>query len=96
MRVTSLSGPSASLRKVGQGQRSARNCMSYANPPMRSYIITSGFLFALLVVVHALRVVAEGVAVVGNPVFVVSTLASAAMSVWAWFAFKSSKASAQQ
>lgn len=58
---------------------------------MRSYIITSGILFGLLVLVHGFRLFAEGLGPLQNPVFLVSTLTSVAMSVWAWFAFKATK-----
>ena len=63
---------------------------------MRSYIIISGALFGLLVAVHAFRLVAEGFGPLSNPVFLVSTLASAAMSAWAWLALKSAKRSSPQ
>ena len=58
---------------------------------MRSYIMTSGALFSLVVAVHVFRLVAEGFGPLSNPIFVFSTLASAAMSAWAWFAFKAAK-----
>ena len=60
---------------------------------MRGYIITSGVLFAALVIVHIARLAAEGTTLLGNPVFLVTTLASAAMAVWACLALKSSKPS---
>jgi hypothetical protein len=60
---------------------------------MRSYIVTSGALYGLLVAVHAFRLIAEGFGPLSNPVFLLSTLASAAMAAWAWFAFKSAKQS---
>lgn len=55
---------------------------------MRSYIITSGVLFGLLVLVHGFRLVVEGLGPLSNPIFLVSTLSSVGMSVWAWFALK--------
>jgi hypothetical protein len=55
---------------------------------MRSYILTSGSLFAALVAVHVWRLAVEGFVVVGNPFYTGSTLASAAMAAWAWYAFK--------
>ncbi len=60
---------------------------------MRSYIITSGLLFASLVVAHVLRLFLEGFSVVGNPIFLVTTIASASMSVWSCIALKLLRAS---
>jgi hypothetical protein len=58
---------------------------------MRTYIVTSGLLFVLLVAVHVLRLIAEGFGPLANPVFLASTGASAAMAVWARSAYKAAK-----
>ena len=58
---------------------------------MRTYIMTSGLLFVLLVVVHVFRLIAEGFGPLVNPVFLASTAASAAMAVWASSAYKAAK-----
>ena len=58
---------------------------------MRSYILTSGLLFFALVAVHAFRLSVEGFGPLHNPIFLVSTGTSAAMSVWAWFAYRKAK-----
>ena len=50
---------------------------------MRAYTITSGLLFAALVLAHALRLAAEGFAVAGNPIFLGTTLVAAGMAGWA-------------
>jgi hypothetical protein len=62
---------------------------------MRAYIAASGLLFGLLVVVHAVRSAVEGFDPLGQPVFLGTTLASAAMSAWAWSEYKKVKPSAQ-
>jgi hypothetical protein len=58
---------------------------------MRSYTITSGALFALLVLVHVFRLAAEGWGPLSSPVFLLSTLVSGAMAAWAWISVKSLK-----
>lgn len=51
---------------------------------MKAYVVTTGTLFALLVVVHVWRAVEEGAGVLRNPFWVAITLIAAALSVWAW------------
>ncbi len=51
---------------------------------MKAYIIVTGIIFALLVVMHVWRLVAEGPRLVTDPVFIVFTVLSAALTVWAW------------
>ena len=53
---------------------------------MRTYTITTGFSFALLVIAHASRIVAERQSLASQPEFVAITLAAAAMSVWVFVA----------
>jgi hypothetical protein len=55
---------------------------------MRSYVMASGDIFAAVVVVHVLRLWAEGLAVIANPAFLVSTGVSAAMAVWASYSLR--------
>ncbi len=50
---------------------------------MRAYLTTTGILFALLVLVHLWRVVAESVALARDPSFVFITVLSAGLSAWA-------------
>jgi hypothetical protein len=50
---------------------------------MKAYIITSGAVFGLLTIAHILRVVAEGPHLATNPGFILITLASAALCIWA-------------
>ena len=51
---------------------------------MKAYLATTGTVFGLMVVAHVWRAVAEGPAIVKNPVFILLTVAAAALSVWAW------------
>ena len=50
---------------------------------MRTYLITTGTLFALIAVAHVWRVVAESRALATDPWFVGLTLLSLALSAWA-------------
>jgi hypothetical protein len=51
---------------------------------MRTYVITTGILFGLLVLAHLVRLGIEGVRLAKDPFFVLATLVSAGMSLWAW------------
>ncbi|MGH7503690.1 MAG: hypothetical protein ACREL7_18345 [Longimicrobiales bacterium] len=51
---------------------------------MKAYLVTTGTLFALIVVAHLMRIVDEGPALVSDPWWVLLTVAAAALSVWAW------------
>jgi hypothetical protein len=51
---------------------------------VKAYLATTGTVFGLIVVAHVWRAVAEGPAIVKSPVFILLTVAAAALSVWAW------------
>jgi hypothetical protein len=51
---------------------------------VKAYLATTGTVFGLIVVAHIWRAVAEGSAIVKDPVFILLTVAAAALSVWAW------------
>jgi len=55
---------------------------------MRAYLITTGSLFALLTLVHILRVIDEWPRVHSDPSFVLTmtglSALTAALSIWAW------------
>jgi hypothetical protein len=51
---------------------------------MKAYLITTGTVFALLVVAHLWRIVAESRSLATEPDFIVITLAAAGLSIWAW------------
>ena len=50
---------------------------------MRAYVITTGIVFALLIVAHIWRVIEEGSQLMKQPPFILTTLAAAALFVWA-------------
>ena len=51
---------------------------------MRTYLITTGVLFALLALVHLWRVIEESASLARDPWFLIITAAAAALSVWAF------------
>ena len=54
---------------------------------MKAYLVTTGALFALVVIMHVLRAVQEGAHVMYDPFFIILTVIAAALSVWAWRLF---------
>jgi hypothetical protein len=55
---------------------------------MKAYLITTGTIFGLIVVAHIWRVFEEGSRLAKDPVFVLLTIAAAALSFWAWRLFR--------
>jgi hypothetical protein len=51
---------------------------------MKAYLITTGTVFALITLAHLMRIWVEGPRLAKEPVFMLLTLAAAALSVWAW------------
>jgi len=51
---------------------------------MKAYVITTGTVFALIFAAHIWRAVAEGSVLAKNPIFILTTIAVAALVVWAW------------
>ncbi len=51
---------------------------------MKAYVITSGGIFALLTIAHLIRMAMENRHLASDPAFILITLASASLSVWAW------------
>ncbi len=51
---------------------------------MKAYVTTSGVLFALLLLAHIWRAIAEGPRLLTDPFYLCTTAAAAAMAVWAW------------
>jgi len=58
---------------------------------VRAYVITSGILFALVVVAHIARMLAESAALARDPTYLLLTLAAAAMSIWAFSTLRHAK-----
>ncbi len=50
---------------------------------MRAYTAVTGAIFILLVGAHFLRIVDEGLGPLRDPIFVVTSLLSLAMALWA-------------
>jgi hypothetical protein len=50
---------------------------------MKAFLITAGTVFALITVVHIVRVFGER-ALARDPIFILLTLVPAALSAWAW------------
>ncbi|MDX6575883.1 MAG: hypothetical protein QOE96_1836 [Blastocatellia bacterium] len=51
---------------------------------MKAYVITSGVIFGLLTIAHLLRIVLESRHLAIEPGYILITLASAALCIWAW------------
>jgi hypothetical protein len=51
---------------------------------MRPYVITTGCVFFAIVLLHGARVVFEGVHMLRDPGFIVTTVIAIALVVWAW------------
>ena len=51
---------------------------------MKAYLLTTGTVFALITAAHIWRVFAESTSLARDPGFVVLTIVTAALSVWAW------------
>lgn len=50
---------------------------------MKAYVVTTGALFALLTIAHVARIIQEGAHVAADPWFLLTTVISVAMFVWA-------------
>ena len=80
-------GTARDRRMIGDSAAISRPqlaCSGREKPSMRAYLITTGTVFALIFTAHLLRVIAEGAHVGADPVFILLTLAAAALSCWAW------------
>ena len=51
---------------------------------MKSYVVTTGALFGLLVLAHVWRAIEEGPHLAKDPWFVFFTLVAAGLTLWAW------------
>jgi hypothetical protein len=50
---------------------------------MKAYLMTTGLIFALIVVAHLSRMIVESAALARDPAYLAPTLLSAALAVWA-------------
>jgi len=60
---------------------------------MKAYIITTGTAFGLLTLAHVARIFEEDVHLITQPVFLVTTVGSACICVWAILLLKKLKQS---
>jgi hypothetical protein len=51
---------------------------------MKAYVMTTGVVFGLITLAHLLRIMAEGPHLLTEPLWVLLTAATAALSIWAW------------
>ena len=51
---------------------------------MKTYVMTTGVIFALLVLAHIVRVAGGETALVRDPFFIGATIVPLALCVWAW------------
>jgi hypothetical protein len=51
---------------------------------MKAYVMTTGAVFGLITIAHVVRVVAEGPRLLTDPLYVLLTIAAAALGIWAW------------
>jgi hypothetical protein len=58
---------------------------------MKAYVITSGGIFGVLTIAHLLRIALENRQLATDPAYILITLASAALAVWAGFVLRRSK-----
>jgi hypothetical protein len=56
---------------------------------MRGYVIATGIVFSLIFVLHVARIVVEGPWMIGQPIFIATTLLSLVVATWAaWLIFR--------
>ena len=55
---------------------------------MRAYVMTTGAVFALIVVAHIWRAIEEGSALAKDPAYVAITLFAVALCIWAYRLFE--------
>jgi hypothetical protein len=51
---------------------------------MKAYVITTGAVFALLTLAHLVRIIVEWPHLTKNPFFLLITVATGGLCLWAW------------
>jgi hypothetical protein len=51
---------------------------------MKAYLVTTGTVFGAIVFAHVWRLFEEGMHPATEPAFIILTVVSAALSLWAW------------
>ena len=55
---------------------------------MKTYLVVTGVVFALIVAVHVARVVTEGVQIAADPLFDFSSVLALGLCVWAALVYR--------
>ena len=71
----------APLRAYGVGSK--LNVIIWGSCRMRTYVGTTGVVFLVLALVHLARLIAEGAGLLKQPTFVLTTLVSLVLAIWA-------------
>jgi hypothetical protein len=50
---------------------------------VKTYVLTTGIVFALIVATHIARVIAEGPGLLKQPVFIFTSILSVGLMIWA-------------
>ena len=58
---------------------------------MRTYVMTTGVIFGLLVVAHVWRMIAESASLATDPWYLLITVAAGLLSVWALLLLRRSR-----
>ena len=51
---------------------------------MKAYVITTGAIFAFITIAHIVRLATESTRLLTEPIFVLFTILSAALTIWAF------------
>ena len=57
---------------------------------MRLYVIVTGVIFALVVIAHVARMIAEDASLASDPVYLLITACAAGLSLWSWLVLRRS------
>jgi hypothetical protein len=72
-------------------RRNASRILEWEGEPMKAYVITTGAVFGLIALAHLARMVAEGSRLATDPFFILLTVASGALCLWAGRVLRSAK-----
>jgi hypothetical protein len=50
---------------------------------MKAYLVTTGIIFGLITIAHILRMITEGSHLLTEPLYILLTVLSAALCIWA-------------
>jgi hypothetical protein len=55
---------------------------------MKAYVLTTGVIFGAITLAHILRIIGESRALATDPWYMLLTILSASLCVWAWRVFR--------